>query len=210
VILIVGLGNPGGRYESTRHNAGFLVLDRLMEAWGPTGWQHRFQGLFAQLDRHGQRLLLLKPETYMNLSGRSVRAVTGFFKLPAEALLVVHDELDLPFGEIRLKLGGGDAGHKGLASVTAELGTSGYGRLRFGIGRPLPEFRGTVSDFVLEGFTLAERPALQQGLERARQAIRLVVCDGMARAMNVINRRQPQDSLLQDPGPGATAQKEKP
>jgi PTH1 family peptidyl-tRNA hydrolase len=209
VILIVGLGNPGGRYQATRHNAGFLVLDRLLEIWGAAGWQPRFHGLFAQVESHGQRLLLLKPETYMNLSGQSVRAAKSFFKLPVEAMLVVHDELDLPFGEIRLKLGGGDAGHKGLASVTAELGTSGYGRLRFGIGRPPPDFRGTVSDFVLEGFTLAERPALEQGLERARQAILLVVRDGMARAMNVINRRQPPDSLLQDLGPGATAQKEK-
>jgi peptidyl-tRNA hydrolase, PTH1 family len=208
VILIVGLGNPGGRYERTRHNAGFLVVDRFLDTIGGLSWQNKFHGLFAQVDWHGERIQVLKPATYMNLSGRSVRAATSFFKTSAESVLVVHDELDLPFGELRLKLGGGDAGHKGLASITAELGTSGYGRLRFGIGRPPPEYQGSGADFVLEAFTSEERESLNSGLDRAVEAIRLVARDGMAAAMNVTNRRYVNRSLLQDGVPGAKAQKE--
>jgi PTH1 family peptidyl-tRNA hydrolase len=205
--LVVGLGNPGGRYETTRHNAGFLVLDRLCERAHGRGWQPRFQGQFSQANWLGERVALLKPETFMNLSGRSVRRVAGFFQLGSESILVVHDELDLPFGELRLKEGGGDAGHQGLASITAELGGSGYGRLRFGIGRPPPEYEGGVGDFVLEAFTPAEREELGPRLERAVEAITLVVRDGMAAAMNVVNQRKPS-SLLQAEASGANAHKE--
>jgi PTH1 family peptidyl-tRNA hydrolase len=137
-----------------------------------------------------------------------VRRAAGFFQLPPESILVVHDELDLPFGELRLKQGGGDAGHQGLGSLIAELGGPGFGRLRIGIGRPPPDYGGSVSDFVLEAFTLTERVELGAQLERAVEAITLVVRDGMAAAMNVVNQRQP--SLLQAEVPGADAHKENP
>ncbi len=208
MILIVGLGNPGGRYETTRHNAGFLVVDRLFEAAGGSNWHSRFQGLYSCVDWEAQRLGLLKPATFMNLSGQAVRAAASFYHLPSDSILVVHDDLDLPFGTLRLKLGGGDAGHRGLGSTTAELGTSGYARLRFGIGRPPADFRGTVSDFVLEGFALAEQSGLNDELDRAVEAITLVVRNGLAAAMNVVNRRQSPSSLLQGSSPGAVAQKE--
>jgi peptidyl-tRNA hydrolase, PTH1 family len=207
VILVVGLGNPGSRYQMSRHNAGYLVVDRLFERARAPVWQRRFQGQFAQADWLGQRVCLLKPETFMNLSGRSVRRTAGFCQVPPETLLVAHDELDLPFGELRLKQGGGDAGHQGLASVTAELGSAGYGRLRFGIGRPPPDYRGCAADFVLEAFTPTEREELGVRLERAVEAIMLVVRGGMAAAMNVINQRKPS-SLLQAGAPGADAHKE--
>ena len=206
MILVVGLGNPGGRYETTRHNAGFLVLDRLWELAHAGGHARRFEGEFSQANWLGQRLALLKPMAFMNLSGRSVRRAAGFFQLAPESILVVHDELDLPFGELRLKQGGGDAGHQGLGSIIAELGGAGFGRLRFGIGHPPADFGGTVSDFVLEAFTPTEREELDARLERAVGAITLVVRDGMAAAMNVVNQRNP--SLLQADAPGADAHKE--
>ncbi len=206
-MLVVGLGNPGGRYASTRHNAGYQVVDRLHRHSRGAAWQTRYQAQVCPVKVAGERLVLLKPETFMNLSGRSVRRAASFFQVPPEALLVVHDELDLPFGALKLKLGGGDAGHQGLVSLSAELGGSGYGRLRIGIGRPPPDYRGTVADFVLEAFTPTEQEKLEPSFERAVEAITLVVRDGMAAAMNVINQRQP-NSLLPGEAPGAVAQKE--
>ena len=141
MILVVGLGNPGPRYALTRHNAGFLVIDALSLSPLAKGqrvvpFQSRFEAQYAELELAGKRVGLLKPETFMNASGRSVRAAAGALKLDPEAVLVVHDELDLGFGELRLKSGGGDGGHRGVRSISAELGTPSYGRLRVGIGRP--------------------------------------------------------------------------
>ncbi len=189
MILVVGLGNPGPRYQGTRHNIGFSVVDRLVEQAGDGVWRLRFEGRLATMTVAGERLLALEPHTFMNESGRSVRAALDHFGLGPESLLVVHDELDLPLGSLRLKLGGGEAGHRGLASISAQLGTSDYPRLRFGIGRPGPNFEGTIADFVLEGFPLADRPLLPEQVERAVWAVALFVREGRGAAMNVINRR---------------------
>jgi PTH1 family peptidyl-tRNA hydrolase len=135
------------------------------------------------------RVGVLKPETFMNASGRSVRAASSFFALEPAAVLVVHDELDLPFGDLRLKSGGGDGGHRGLRSISQELGDPGYGRVRVGIGRPPPHFQGDVADFVLQAFALEERSELTSVLDRTCEAVESVITDGLARTMNRTNQR---------------------
>ena len=190
MILLVGLGNPGPQYAQTRHNAGFLALDAFSSRGGRVvSFRPRFEGQYAELDVSGQRVGLLKPETFMNLSGRSVRAAASFFKVEPQSLLVVHDELDVPFGELRLKSGGGDGGHRGLRSISAELATPEYGRLRIGIGRPPPHFQGDIADFVLQAFALEEKVALGHVLDDASQAVEAVINDGLSRTMNRTNQR---------------------
>lgn len=188
MILVVGLGNPGAKYAGTRHNAGFLVVDRLVGAAGGQ-WREKFSGRFAQIEVGGERVVALEPLTFMNESGRSVQPAMAFFKLTSESLLVVHDELDLDFGELRLKLGGGDAGHRGLKSITTQLGGPSYARLRVGIGRPRADFRGSQADYVLEGFAPEERAHLDGVLDRAVDAVRLVIERGLTAAMNVTNQK---------------------
>ncbi len=188
MLLIAGLGNPGPRYADTRHNVGVMALERLIARAGGASWKSDFSGRLARLEVAGQKLLALAPETYMNESGRSVGAALAYFGLSAGELLVVHDELDLAFGDLRLKTGGGDAGHRGLKSVTAHAGPD-YHRLRVGIGRPPPTFGGSVADFVLQGFPLADRAELSRVLDRAAEAIELVASRGVPAAMNEINRR---------------------
>ena len=208
MILVVGLGNPGPRYAATRHNAGAMVADRLAERAGVV-FREKFEGLFAQLELGAERAVLLKPLTYMNESGRSVRKAAEFFKIAPKDVLVVHDELDLPWQSLRLKVGGGSAGHKGISSVTAHLGTPDTMRLRIGIGRPPPAFRGDGADFVLETFPLADRDDLRKVVERAADAVTLVAERGIADAMNVTNQRLPPGALLAPGhGPGAKDQKE--
>lgn len=188
MILVVGLGNPGAEYAATRHNVGFMIVDRLvLQAQGQ--WRQKFSGRFAQIDLGGERVVALEPETYMNESGRSVQPAAAFFKVEPASVLVVHDELDLPFGELRVKQGGGDAGHRGLKSVTAHLGTPDYARLRVGIDRPPPEFRGSQADYVLQAFASAERAGLDGLIDRAVETVRLVVDRGIAAAMNLTNQR---------------------
>ena len=190
MILVVGLGNPGPRYAATRHNAGFMVVERAVARAGGGPWRDKFEGRVASFELESRSLLGLLPETYMNESGRSVRACAAFYKLALDEILVVHDELDLPFGEVRLKQGGGDAGHRGLTSVTSCLGSADYARLRIGIGRPPPEFRGDMRDFVLEGFALSERAALDEMLTRAAEAATLFASRGLSLAMNVVNQKK--------------------
>ena len=188
MILVVGLGNPGPRYAQTRHNAGFMVVDALANE-RVAAFRARFQGDYAECEFGTSRVGLLKPATFMNESGRSVRAASSFFELEPEAILVVHDELDLAEGELRLKQGGGDGGHRGIRSITAELGSPAYGRLRFGIGRPPPDFAGDVADFVLQAIPLEARNELANALERASEAVKVVISDGLSRAMNRTNQR---------------------
>jgi PTH1 family peptidyl-tRNA hydrolase len=200
VILIVGLGNPGPQYAETRHNAGFLALDAFAAlrngAFGRVvafGFRRELEAEYAEfeLERAGkrERVGLLKPQTFMNLSGRSVRATMTRYEVAPSELLVVHDELDLPFGELRLKLGGGDGGHRGLRSISGELADPGYGRLRVGIGRPGPDFQGDIADFVLQAFALEERSVLESVLARTSQVVEAVITDGLAQSMNRTNQR---------------------
>jgi PTH1 family peptidyl-tRNA hydrolase len=188
-VIVVGLGNPGPQYAATRHNLGFMVIDRLGERAGGVAFRSKFHGEYAEARLPAGSMTLLKPLTYMNDSGRSVQAALAFFKVPASELLVVHDELDLPFGEVRLKQGGGEAGHRGLKSISQRLGTPEYGRLRLGIGKPKGGFQGDGADFVLDGFRPAEKAELGSVVERAADAVELVAKHGFAAAMNTINRR---------------------
>jgi len=192
-VIFVGLGNPGERYDNTRHNAGFWVIDRLASAWGAPPFRSKFQGHLTQVDRPraggAVRIGLLKPTTFMNLSGQSVQGAAAFFKEAPRDIVVVHDELDLPLGRIALKAGGGSAGHNGLKSITQCLGTADYCRLRLGIGRPSPDFRGDIADFVLEGVPPSEKPAYESMLAKATEALELLVEQGLDAAMNRTNRR---------------------
>jgi peptidyl-tRNA hydrolase, PTH1 family len=192
VILVVGLGNPGPRYALTRHNFGFLAIDAFASVHGGgrvAPFRPRFQGLYAECELGGKQLGLLKPETFMNLSGQSVLTAVSFFKADPAELLVVHDELDVPFGELRLKSGGGDGGHRGLRSISAELRTPAYGRLRLGIGRPPLDFQGDIADFVLQAVAPELRAELSKMLARASEVVESVVNDGLAQAMNRTNQR---------------------
>ena len=190
MILVVGLGNPGSRYADTRHNIGFRVADELASRAKVESWRSRFSGDFALTAMGSERLALLKPGTFMNVSGRSVRPAASFYKLDLDRVVVVHDELDLPFGQIRLKLGGGDAGHNGLRSITSELGSSDYVRLRFGIGHPPEDFGGSGADYVLQAFAPAELAELGARVGAAADAVELVVRRGLTAAMNTTNQRK--------------------
>lgn len=152
--LCVGLGNPGADYAATRHNIGFMALDRLQSALKAGSWEKKFSGLCASAQLQGERLLLLKPQTFMNLSGTAVQAAAAFHKIPPADILVFHDELELGAGRIRVKQGGGSAGHNGLKSIDSHLGAD-YWRVRLGIGRPDPG-RASVHDYVLQPFAKAD------------------------------------------------------
>jgi peptidyl-tRNA hydrolase, PTH1 family len=191
VILVTGLGNPGSRYEATRHNVGFRVVDRWVDRHQSPAWRDKFEGEYCAINcTNGERVIALKPSTFMNRSGFSVRAALNFFKLQPADLIVVHDELDLPFGDYRLKRGGGDAGHNGVGSIIEQLGTDGFTRLRFGIGRPPSEFGGSGADFVLEGFPLADRARLEELIDDCSKVLDQVIQDGFSAAMNVTNRKK--------------------
>jgi PTH1 family peptidyl-tRNA hydrolase len=187
--LLAGLGNPGARYAGNRHKVGVMVVERLAAQHGQPPFRTQFQGRFARTrvgaQPREQEVGLLVPDTFMNLSGRSVQPALRFFKLGLPELVVVHDELDLPFGAVRVKVGGGTAGHKGLASIVECCGGQDFCRLRIGIGRPP---HGTVENYVLGDFSKAESAALGDVLERATSALVDIVVHGAQAAMNVHNR----------------------
>ncbi len=182
--LVVGLGNPGSKYEGTRHNIGFEVVERLAACGAGVAFGRKFDGLLAEAQIEFQRILLLKPLTFMNLSGRSVGQALRFYKLEPADLLVVCDDLNLPLGKLRLRGGGSDGGQKGLRDITAQLGTDGYARLRIGIGE-----RGLTdaADFVLSRFRSVERATIDDALILASQAVAVWVAQGPAAAMNRFN-----------------------
>jgi PTH1 family peptidyl-tRNA hydrolase len=182
--LVVGLGNPGSKYEATRHNIGFEVVDRLAAGGAGARFSRKFDGLVAEAEIDFRRVLLVKPETFMNLSGRCVAQVLRFYKIEATDLLVICDDLSLPLGKLRLRPGGSDGGQKGLRDITAHLGTEAYARLRIGIGE-----RGPIdaSDFVLSRFKPAERPVMEEALIDATQAVAVWVAQGIEAAMYRFN-----------------------
>lgn len=160
---LIFLGNPGKEYEKTRHNVGFLVLSRWARAQD-LGWQQKFKGEWSSLNWAGGKFLLLRPLTFMNLAGESARALGDFFKVSPEAWVAVHDDIDLPFGEVRFQTGGGLGGHNGLRSLKQHLGTDKFHRLRIGVGRPV---HGDVASFVLGRFTGDEEIELERIVDRA-------------------------------------------
>jgi peptidyl-tRNA hydrolase, PTH1 family len=180
--IIVGLGNPGPEYANTRHNAGQMVIALLAERMGARFKAHRTRCDIAEGRLAGQVVTLARTRSYMNLSGGPVGALAAFYKVPAERLAVVHDELDVPFGNVRLKLGGGDNGHNGLRSITAALGTRDYYRVRFGIGRP--PGRMDPAAYVLKEFSAAERKSLPLEVDRAADAAEALLSAGLVAAQN--------------------------
>jgi PTH1 family peptidyl-tRNA hydrolase len=195
--LIVGLGNPGRKYARNRHNAGFLAIDRLARRHGLSFARRKGKAKIAEGKIAGQRVILAKPQTYMNLSGESVAALVRFFKIPACRALAVYDDLDLPLARLRLRPEGGSGGHKGLKSVTERLGTQAFPRLRIGIGRPV---HGDPMDFVLQDFTVDEWIDMDAALDCAVKAIEHWLLYGIDAAMNVFNRPSDgPDSSKADP-----------
>lgn len=184
--LIVGLGNPGARYARNRHNVGFMVLDKLAQAEQAAFTRQRFNAKLCDTQLDGARVLLAKPQTYMNLSGNAVSKIITFYQIPLTHVMVVYDDLDLPLGKIRLRAQGSSGGHHGMESILHALGTNAIPRLRIGIGRPAT--RQDVNH-VLGNFSPEEQPLLDEVLARAEQALRVWVREGIAKAMNVFNSR---------------------
>ena len=198
--LVVGLGNPGKQYEKHRHNVGFMVTEALGERLGADAYKEKFRARLARAKRGSEELALLMPQTFMNLSGEAVQQAAAFFKVPPTNVLVVHDELDLPFAELRLKTGGGHAGHNGLRSIIGCLGSPDFHRLRVGVGRPPPGFRGEVADYVLSGFDATERAELGGLLQSSVDALVDVFDRGMVAATNRLNTKTAPRSGAKAPG----------
>jgi PTH1 family peptidyl-tRNA hydrolase len=184
--LIVGLGNPGRQYRKNRHNIGFLLVDRLAERLDVSFSRLEAKALVTKADYQELRLVLVKPQTYMNLSGQAVASLIKFYKIPLENLLVAYDDVDLPFGSQRLRPAGGSAGQKGMASIIERLGTQDIPRLRLGVGRP--PGRMEAADYVLQDFSSSEEPVLSESLERGVQSVLVFVTLGLEAAMNQFNR----------------------
>lgn len=187
--LIAGLGNPGPQYAGNRHNIGFLVADLLASRMGGSFKAHRaraqvLEGRLGVPGLAGRRVILAKPMSFMNVSGGPVAALRDFYKLPVERIVAVHDELDIDYGALRLKKGGGDNGHNGLKSITKALGPDYY-RVRFGVGRP--PGRMAVADYVLRDFGSAERKELDYFVDRAADAVESLILDGLERAQSTYN-----------------------
>jgi PTH1 family peptidyl-tRNA hydrolase len=185
--LIVGLGNPGRQYQGTRHNVGFRVVDQLARKAGIALSSNKFEGEYGQGTLAGMKAALLKPQTYMNLSGDSVAPAARFYKVEPEDLIVVHDELDLPFGRLQLKKGGGTGGHNGLNSIVERLGSNEFVRLRIGIGKP--ETKERVVGHVLSGFAQSEAGQLEELTTKAVEAIEAILERGLQKAMTEYNRK---------------------
>ncbi|SFP40373.1 peptidyl-tRNA hydrolase, PTH1 family [Amycolatopsis arida] len=181
-VLLVGLGNPGPRYAGNRHNIGFLVLDELAARIGGRFKAHKGGAEVLEGRLAGRRVVLAKPRSFMNLSGGPVAATARFYKIEPQGLAVVHDELDLPYGALKLRLGGGENGHNGLRSISKSLGTKEYYRVRFGIGRP--PGRMDPADYVLKDFSAVERRELPLNVDRCADAVEALVTNGLAAAQN--------------------------
>jgi len=190
IKLLVGLGNPGNEYEDTRHNAGFWWIDAVARELKLSLVPERsYHGLMARTTVNGQTVWLLEPQTYMNLSGKSVSALAKFFKIQSQEILVAHDELDIPPGEAKLKLGGSHAGHNGLRDIHAQLGTADYWRLRIGVGHPGD--KAEVVSWVLKKPMLEHRKAIDDSIHRAVLALPLLLAGDMEKAMVKIHTSKP-------------------
>lgn len=189
IQLIAGLGNPGPQYARTLHNIGFWFVDDLARQ-GNTSFRRepKFFAEVCEVTLAARRVRLLKPETYMNLSGQSLLAVSQFYKLPVESLLVVHDEIDLPPGTLRLKQGGGHGGHNGLRDIASRLGSNEFARLRIGVGHP--GHKDDVHDYVLNAPRKEQQEALRTGLDEALKVIPQIIAGEFKQVMNVLHRRR--------------------
>lgn len=184
--LVVGLGNPGRKYQSTRHNVGYAMLAELARNFGASSFKHKFHGEAMEAEIGGQRALLLSPLTYMNLSGLSVSEAKTFYKIPDDELLVLCDDLNLPLGKLRIRTQGSSGGQKGLDDIIRKLGSENFPRLRVGIGAPPQGW--DWADFVLSKFTAEEIPQIEQAVHRAVEAVAAWARDGVESCMNQYNK----------------------
>ncbi len=188
--LLVGLGNPGREYEKTRHNCGFRALDLLAQKLSCPVDRLKFQGLYGQTVYNGKKLFLLKPQTYMNLSGRSVVQLSAYFHIPPQQIIVLFDDISLPPGRLRLRADGSAGGHNGIKSIIQELGSQAFPRVKIGVGsKPNPDF--DLADWVLSTFSASEEKALAVSLENAAQAALAIVDEGVPQAANRFNGSHP-------------------
>ena len=186
--VVVGLGNPGKKYAHTRHNLGFLVVDRIAAENRVTVKRKKQDSLIGEWQTNGERVLLVKPQTFMNHSGEAARQLLRLFPFTVKDLIVIHDDLDLPFGRIRIRPRGGAGGHRGMVSILEALGEEGFFRVRVGIGRPPTGVDPT--DYVLEPFSREERAHLDQLVSRAAEAVGCLLEQGPQRAMEIFNRAE--------------------
>jgi PTH1 family peptidyl-tRNA hydrolase len=187
MILAVGLGNPGKAYSRSKHNLGFMVVDEVASRIGATLSKKGFAALYGEAVHEEKKLLLLKPQTYMNRSGQSVSQAAEFFKITAEEIIVVYDEMDLPLGNLKIRLGGGSAGHKGIESIIGHLGDDNFVRVRLGIGKPGEKSKAV--SHVLSQFTKEENSIIEGMVNRAADAVLEVIANGVESAMNKFNKK---------------------
>ena len=190
--LVVGLGNPGRKYSGNRHNAGFMVIDELVRRAGASEPRQRMGADISEGKLGGTKAIFCKPMEFMNDSGSAVGRALSFWKIPPAQALVVHDDMDLDYGRLKLMEGGGTGGHNGLRSIVAEIGTGDFCRLRFGIGRPPPKWEG--ADYVLADFSAQEQQNLPNLIKEAADAAEGIVNDGLVSAMNTFNRRKKSET----------------
>lgn len=183
--LIVGLGNPGREYKHTRHNIGFMTIDKLAVDLSTRLSKVQSKALIGTALVDGRKLILVKPQTFMNLSGQSVISLLRFYRIPLEQMIVIHDDIDLPVGTIRIRPGGGSAGQRGLASIIEKVGTQAFPRLRIGVGRP--PGRMDAADYVLQDFPKAEQPIMEKVIADASQAAITFAREGLDKTMNTYN-----------------------
>ncbi|NMC84501.1 MAG: aminoacyl-tRNA hydrolase [Anaerolineaceae bacterium] len=185
MYLVVGLGNPGREYRNTRHNMGFLALDHLAAHWSITTLKVQGKAIISTGQYAGNKVILAKPQTYMNLSGQAVSALMNFYKVPLEHLLVIHDDVDIPFGTIRIRPGGGFGGQKGVGSIIEKLGTQEFARMRLGVGRPPGQM--DTANYVLQSFSKEDEEFLQSVFAKSDEAVETFITEGLNTAMNRFN-----------------------
>lgn len=183
--IIVGLGNPGKEYENTRHNIGFMTIDKLSEIMNIDINKHKFNGLVGEGMYNGEKVLLIKPQTFMNLSGNCVQEAVNFYKLNAEDIIVIYDDIDIEFGKIRIRPNGSPGTHNGMRNITEKLQTQNFPRIRVGAGRPKGE--QALYEFILSGFDEVEMKIIQNSIKNASEAIIKILNDGLLKAMNEFN-----------------------
>ena len=183
--IVVGLGNPGNQYKDTRHNIGFLVVDELARRWNTPSWKRRYDAEVSEHRAIGP-VLLVKPQTFMNLSGNSVREAAKFYKTPSTDIVVIHDDLDLPAGRLRIRERGGSGGHRGIESMLSQLGADDFVRVRFGVGRPPEGWES--ADYVLGRFAPDEQALIKEAIDKAADAVEAILKEETAPAMNRFNR----------------------
>ena len=184
--LIVGLGNPGRDYSATRHNVGFMAVDELARRWNITNWKQKYNAEVAEYRLDGDVIMLVKPQTYMNLSGTAISELARFYKIPAHDVVVIFDDLDLPAGRLRLRTKGGSGGHRGIESLLTHMGSAEFPRIRIGIGRPPAGWE--VVDYVLSRFAAEEQPLLTEVIGKAADAVEYSLKHGFTKAMNAFNK----------------------